>query len=110
MVCLGRPYHIKIFKDCLPQILLSLYLNTLPHTKETWLLHFSIITFIERTKCKYRTVKILRRDSISNNNIIFVINHKFDSSIPLHSLYDVLYIDKYIKNEQKNAKTSSKHK
>ena len=30
-ICLGRPYLFKFFKDCLPQILLGLYLNTLPH-------------------------------------------------------------------------------
>ena len=26
--CLGRPYHFKFFKDCLPQILLGPFLNT----------------------------------------------------------------------------------
>ena len=31
MVCLGRPYHFKLFKDCLPQILLGPFLNTLTH-------------------------------------------------------------------------------
>ena len=30
-LCLGRPYHFKIFKDCLPQILLGPFLNTLTH-------------------------------------------------------------------------------
>ena len=28
MVCLGRPYHFKFFKGCLPQILLGSLLNT----------------------------------------------------------------------------------
>ena len=27
--CLSRPYHLKFFKGCLPQILLGPYLNTL---------------------------------------------------------------------------------
>ena len=31
MVCLGRPHHFKIFKDCLPQILLGPFLNTLTY-------------------------------------------------------------------------------
>ena len=31
MVCLGRPYHFKFFKYCLPQILLGLFLNALTH-------------------------------------------------------------------------------
>ena len=31
MVCLGRRYHFKFFKGCLPQILLSSFLNTLSH-------------------------------------------------------------------------------
>ena len=31
MLCLGRPYHIKFFKGCLPQILLDPFLNTLTH-------------------------------------------------------------------------------
>ena len=29
MVYLNRPYHFKFFKDCLPQILLGPFLNTL---------------------------------------------------------------------------------
>ena len=28
---IGRPYHFKLFKGCLPQILLGPFLNTLPH-------------------------------------------------------------------------------
>ena len=31
MVCLSRQYPFKFFKGCLPQILLSLFLNTLSH-------------------------------------------------------------------------------
>ena len=31
MVCLGRTYHFKFFKGCLPQILLGPFLNTLSH-------------------------------------------------------------------------------
>ena len=31
MVCLNRPYHLKSFKGCLPQILLGPFLNTLTH-------------------------------------------------------------------------------
>ena len=31
MVLLGRPYHFKFFKDCLPQILLGPFLKTLTH-------------------------------------------------------------------------------
>ena len=31
MVCLGRQYPFKFFKGCLPQILLSPFLNTLSH-------------------------------------------------------------------------------
>ena len=31
MACLSRPYHFKFFKDCLPQILLGSFLNTLSH-------------------------------------------------------------------------------
>ena len=27
----GKPYHVKIFKDYLPQILLSPFLNTMSH-------------------------------------------------------------------------------
>ena len=29
----SRPYHFKVFKGCLPQILLGPLLNTLSHTK-----------------------------------------------------------------------------
>ena len=31
MVCLSRPYHFKLFKGCLLQILLDSFLNTLAH-------------------------------------------------------------------------------
>ena len=31
IICLGRPYHFKFFKGCLPQILLDPFLNTLTH-------------------------------------------------------------------------------
>ena len=31
MVCLSRPYDFKLFKGCLPQILLGPFLNTLSH-------------------------------------------------------------------------------
>ena len=31
LVCLGKPYHFTFFKGCLPQILLSPFLNTLCH-------------------------------------------------------------------------------
>ena len=31
MVCLSRPYRFKVFKNCLPQILLGPFLNTLSH-------------------------------------------------------------------------------
>ena len=31
MVCLGRPFHFKFFKGCLPQILLGPFLNTLTY-------------------------------------------------------------------------------
>ena len=31
MVCLSRPYHFKFFKDCLSQVLLGTFLNTLAH-------------------------------------------------------------------------------
>ena len=31
MVCLGRPYHFKLFKGYLPYVLLGPFLNTLTH-------------------------------------------------------------------------------
>ena len=31
MVCLSRPYHLKVFEDCLPQILIGPFLNTFSH-------------------------------------------------------------------------------
>ena len=33
MVCLGRPYHFRFFKGCLPQIILGPFLNTLTHLR-----------------------------------------------------------------------------
>ena len=37
MICLGRPYHFKFFKGCLPQILLGPFLNTFSHKVLEWL-------------------------------------------------------------------------
>ena len=34
MVCLSRPYPIRFFKGCLPQILLGPFLNTLYHLEK----------------------------------------------------------------------------
>ena len=31
MVCLSRPYHLRFFKGCFPQILLDPFVNTLTH-------------------------------------------------------------------------------
>ena len=37
MVCLSRPYHLKIFKGSLPQILLSPFLNTLTQVFQSFI-------------------------------------------------------------------------
>ena len=37
VVCLSRPYHLKIFKGCLPQILLSPFLNTLTQVFQSFI-------------------------------------------------------------------------
>ena len=39
MVYLGRPYHFKFFRGCLPQIVLGPFLNSLTH------FYFSIFRF-----------------------------------------------------------------
>ena len=36
MVCLSRPYPLKFFKGCFPQILLGPFLNTLSHMYQTF--------------------------------------------------------------------------
>ena len=38
-ICLGRPYHFKISKGCLPQILLGPFLNTLTNLFVNFLLN-----------------------------------------------------------------------
>ena len=43
MVCLCRPYHFKFFKDCLPQILLSPFLNTLNHLISLFFVLYRVI-------------------------------------------------------------------
>ena len=52
MVCLSRPYPLKLFKGCLPQNLISLLFNTLSHLalrkSETNFFH-SIIVYEKRT-------------------------------------------------------------
>ena len=52
--CLSRPYHLKFFKGCLPQILPGPFLNTLSHlfrmyTFSTWCCFsfFLLILFLE---------------------------------------------------------------
>ena len=44
MVYLSRPYHFKFFKGCLPQILFGLFLNTLTHFRNWFILYFSIVS------------------------------------------------------------------
>ena len=41
-ICFSWPYHFKFFKGCLPQILLSPFLNTLSHIFgwNSWVLYF----------------------------------------------------------------------
>ena len=45
MVFLGRPYHFKFFKACLPQTLFGPLLNTLSHFFRLFSLLLSIITY-----------------------------------------------------------------
>ena len=48
MVCLSRPYPFKRFKGCLPQNLLSSFLNTLPHLTQTIIMYVSLRSFHKR--------------------------------------------------------------
>ena len=46
MVCLGRPYHFKFFKGCLPQILLGPFLNYLTYsTGRNWKAFYGLNEF-----------------------------------------------------------------
>ena len=49
MICLSRPYHFKIFKGCLPQILLGPFLNTCSHLGPC-------DTYITELSTKFRTL------------------------------------------------------
>ena len=60
MVCSGRPYHFKLFKGCLPQILLGPFLNTLTH-----------LNVKKNTQWTKITLKFL-----SQNNQLFSIKRK----------------------------------
>ena len=46
-VCLSRPYPLKVFKGCLPQILLGQFLNTLSHIILKVLKNCKLVKFIE---------------------------------------------------------------
>ena len=53
MTSLGRPYHFKFFKGCLPQILLGLFLNTLTHIslfKKIWMFFIRIVYTLVKLK------------------------------------------------------------
>ena len=75
MVCLGRTYHFKFFKGCLPQILLGPFLNTLTDMQLVFQCYF-----------KYTIVKILEvsnnviwaniRQSITNHSVLLFWNTK----------------------------------
>ena len=56
MVCLGK-YHFKLFKGCLPQILVGPFLNTLTHlfiSRNFSLKHFEVtIHFYEKTPASF---------------------------------------------------------
>ena len=85
MVCLGRSYHFKFFKGCLPQTLLGPFLNTLNQMifergAEGHLLNranvnelnLRAVHFHERMKTKFLGIENqvqAKGDKISDNNI-----------------------------------------
>ena len=51
MVCLSRPYPFKLFKGCLPQILLGPFMNTLSHMQRLGKLQMvlkSLLTYFKK--------------------------------------------------------------
>ena len=56
MVCLNTPYHFKSFKDFLPQIVLSPFLNTLSHMYLNGKSIVSLITFI--SECAFIVINL----------------------------------------------------
>ena len=64
MVCWDRPFHFNFFKGCLPQILLDLFLNTLPQILYSSNLSVSnkfLVSFTHKTLKSSETSKPLWR-------------------------------------------------
>ena len=56
-MCLSRPYYVKFFKGCLPQVLLGSFLNTLSHIF-VYERVYMWITFVSLHKWKARATKM----------------------------------------------------
>ena len=55
----GRPYHLKFFNGCFPQIVFGPFLNTLTHLQ----LHFKSVTYQPNSDC------------LSNDNIVLLFSN-----------------------------------
>ena len=78
--CLGRPYHFKSLKGCLPQIVLGPFLNTLTHIKA--FLQKISMTFPDVTggcKTKYYLPSELSKKNPSYEQ--FVVNNRSNFAV-----------------------------
>ena len=92
MVCLSRPYHFKFFKDCLPQILLGPFLNTLSNIalcSVTYCRSTMISWYVNLRKIKLRY--ILKNQDYKSSTLPFLIYAQeiYDPSILSHLSHSV---------------------
>ena len=110
MVCQSRPYHFKVFEDCLPQMLIGPFLNTFSHIPlrhlgsplklpPIFLTHFQpVIHFYTPLKTENGKFSNIFRGYISRKNIswkwfknyISVLNRNFFAKA-LQNFLDVIY-------------------
>ena len=68
--CLDRPYHLKSFKGCLPQILLGPFLNTLTQmmlcSKDIWIFVFLVNSQTSKPATSSYTLLHIRSYTRSN--------------------------------------------
>ena len=86
MVCLGRPYHFKIFKGCLPQILLGLFLNTLPHLISSMVFQKDTEIIMDKDDLdKDFEQKYIPNDALPNCKRNFTDKNFDELRVPLHA-------------------------
>ena len=91
MVCWGRPCHFKFFKDCLPQILLGPFLNTLSHLIVSFFIQF-VSSVTKQSFVPLHMINALSIYRKNSRDISFISVNIFSSNCAMNRLaQDAVY-------------------